>query len=264
MAFDDWLDEATAADLDALAQGLLDGRIPSAGSAGSIQLAGFGHAAVQFIQGMDGTKPDTIAWTLRRLARERRAAEDRYASVARLVWSGASEDDEAIRDTRVVLGDLFGRAERHVLISTLVVYNGRAVFAPLAARLRARPGIKVDLFVNLTSKTGRDEDEAAEVRSFLDKFAREHWPGDVPLPSLYYDPEARKLGAKRTKLHAKCVVIDEQLAFVTSANFTEAAQDRNIEVGVLLDHPAIAEALAERFRRLRETGTLKQMRPPTA
>ncbi len=97
--------------------------------------------------------------------------------MARLVWSGASEDDEAIRDTRVVLGDLFGRAERHVLISTLVVYNGRAVFAPLAARLRSRPDIRVDLFVNLNSKTGRDEDEAAEVASFLDEFAREHFRG---------------------------------------------------------------------------------------
>jgi phosphatidylserine/phosphatidylglycerophosphate/cardiolipin synthase-like enzyme len=86
----------------------------------------------------------------------------------------------------------------------------------------------------------------------------------VPLPSIYYDPEARKLGAKRTKLHAKCVVIDEQFAFVTSANFTEAAQERNIETGVLLEHRAIAEALVERFRRLRETGTLRQMRAPAA
>lgn len=261
MGFDDWLDDATAADLDALAQGLLDGRIPSAGSAGAIQLAGFGPGAVKFLQPFDGTKPDLVAWALRRLAAERRTAENQYASVARLVWSGASDDDEAIRDTRVVLHDLFSRADRSVLISTLVVYNGLSIFAPLFARLRARPGIKVDLFVNLASKTGRDEDEAAEVANFLDGFARDHWPPDVPLPSIYYDPEARKLGAKRTKLHAKCVVIDEQLAFVTSANFTEAAQDRNIEVGVLLDHPAIAEALAERFRRLRETGTLKRMQP---
>lgn len=260
MAFHDWLDEATAADLDALAQSLLDGRIPSAGSAESIQLAGFSSGAVQFLQRLDGTKPEVIAWTLQRLARERRRADDRYANVARLVWSGASDDEEAIRDTRVVLDDLFRRAERHVLISTLVVYNGRAVFAPLAARLRARPDIKVDLYLNLSSETGRDEDEAGEVADFLDEFARAHWPADVPLPSIYYDPEARKLGAKRRKLHAKCVVIDEQFAFVTSANFTEAAQERNIEAGVLLDHPKLAAALAARFRGLREAGALKAMR----
>jgi phosphatidylserine/phosphatidylglycerophosphate/cardiolipin synthase-like enzyme len=60
-------------------------------------------------------------------------------------------------------------------------------------------------------------------------------------------------------LHAKCVVVDERWAFVTSANFTEAAQERNIEAGVLLDHPKLAEALAARFRALREGGRLHRM-----
>src|SRR5581483_2986255 len=150
----------------------------------------------RFVNGLGSTDPTVVAWVLRRLANERRRADDRYAKVARLVWSGAADDDEAIRDTRVVLHDLFTRAERHVLISTLVVYNGLAVFAPLVARLRARPDIKVELYVNLSSETGRDEDEAADVARFLDEFARDHWPADVALPSIYYDPQGRKLGTK--------------------------------------------------------------------
>jgi phosphatidylserine/phosphatidylglycerophosphate/cardiolipin synthase-like enzyme len=60
-------------------------------------------------------------------------------------------------------------------------------------------------------------------------------------------------------LHAKCVVVDERWAFVTSANFTEAAQERNIEAGVLLDHPKLAEALVARFQALREGGWLQRM-----
>ena len=36
-------------------------------------------------------------------------------------------------------------------------------------------------------------------------------------------------------------------AFVTSANFTEAAQDRNIEVGVLVRIPSFAVSLREQF-----------------
>lgn len=259
-SFDDWLDEATSADLDALAQALVDGRIPDRPSAGSIQLAGFDDAAVRFLGGFGNTDSATVAWLLRRLASERRRADDRYAKVARLVWSGAADDDEAIRDTRVVLHDLFSRAERHVVISTLVVYNGFTVFAPLFARLRARPNILVDLYVNLTSATGRDEDEAADVAKFLADFARDHWPADVPLPAIYYDPQSRKLGNKRTKLHAKCVVVDEEIAFVTSANFTEAAQERNIEAGVLLEHPNLATALAARFDALRDAGLLRPMR----
>lgn len=261
MAFDDWLDKATAADLDALAQGLLDGRIPSAGSAGSIQLAGFGTGAVRFLRGFDGSKPEVIAWTLRRLARERREAGDRYASVARLVWSGASDDVEAIRDTSVVLDDLFRRAQRHVLVSTFVVYDGLAVFRALAEQVQRIPGLRVDLYVNLASKTGRPEDEVREAQEFLAHFTQKHWPAGVALPSIYYDPETRNLGEGRKSLHAKCVVVDDRWAFITSANFTEAAQERNIEVGVLLDQPNLAGALVRRFEALRDGGSLRRMRP---
>ena len=35
-------------------------------------------------------------------------------------------------------------------------------------------------------------------------------------------------------MHAKCVVADSRHVFVSSANFTEAAQERNVEIGLLL------------------------------
>jgi phosphatidylserine/phosphatidylglycerophosphate/cardiolipin synthase-like enzyme len=256
MALDDWLDEATAADLDGLAACLLDGRIPSAGAAGSVQLAGFDVGAVRLLQQFGDTKPAIIAWTLQRLARERRVADDRYANVSRLVWSGASEDDEAIRDTRVVLDDLFRRAQRHILISTFVIYDGRAIFRTLAEQIQRLPNLEVELYVNLT---GRAEEEAQDVAAFLSTFAQHHWPFGVRPPTIYYDPETRKHGDERTSLHAKCVVVDHRWAFVTSANFTEAAQERNIEAGVLLDHPPLAGALASRFRALRDAGRMRRM-----
>ncbi len=259
MAFDDWIDEATAADLDALATCLLDGRIPSASASGSVQLAGFDVGAVRFLDHFGDTKPEIIAWTLQRLAQERRASDDRYANVSRLVWSGASEDDEAIRDTRVVLDDLFRRAQRQILISTFVIYEGRAVFQTLAEQVLRLPGLDVELFVNLPSKTGRPEDEAKDAADFLSTFTKHHWPSGIRPPTIYYDPETRKHGDERTSMHAKCVVVDDRWALVTSANFTEAAQERNIEAGVLLDHPKLAGALAGRFRALRDTGRMRRM-----
>jgi phosphatidylserine/phosphatidylglycerophosphate/cardiolipin synthase-like enzyme len=39
------------------------------------------------------------------------------------------------------------------------------------------------------------------------------------------------------------VVVDSSDLFVSSANFTEAAQHKNIEVGLLLRSPIIAERL---------------------
>lgn len=247
---DAWLDAANSADLEALALALLDGRIGAQFSKGAVQLAGFGEGAARFLSGLRGSDPQGVAWWLRRLARERVRADDRYARVASLVWSGASEGGQAIRDTRVVLDGLFGRAERHVLIATYVIHEGQSVFAQLAERLRLRPEISVDLFINLDG----------EVEAFLKNFARWHWPADVALPTIYYDPEARRQGAKRASLHAKCVVVDRRWAFVTSANFTEAAQERNIEAGVLLDHPRLAESLVAQFEALSRSGRLKRMR----
>jgi phosphatidylserine/phosphatidylglycerophosphate/cardiolipin synthase-like enzyme len=53
--------------------------------------------------------------------------------------------------------------------------------------------------------------------------------------SLCDDPRSLELDARRrANLHVKCVVVDRQVVFVSSANFTEAVQERNIEVGVLL------------------------------
>lgn len=252
----DWLDIANAADLDALARSLRDGRLTQPYTSSAVQSAGFLEAST-WLAGMSDAPPKPLARMLERLARERRQDDDRYASVAQLVWSGATADDQPSRDTSVVLDDLFGRAEHHVLVSTFVIHNGREIFESLAARMRQRPGLKVELYVNLLpGETGSERDA---VRRFLDVFARDHWPNDVPQPEIYYDPDNLRTGKERVTLHAKCVVVDHRWALVTSANFTEAAQERNIEAGVLLDHAGIAEALAGRFRGLREAGRLRRM-----
>lgn len=258
---DQWLDRANAADLLALARRLREGRLSRPFSTSTLQLAGMDAKAATFLASLGDTDPLVIAWLLERLATERKQASDSYADVARLVWSGASEGEQATRDTSVVLDGLFSNAERQVLIATYVIHDGRTVFARLAERLRQRPQIAVELYVNLPSRTGHEKDEAADVASFLKTFARDHWPEDLPLPALYYDPESRKSGTKRASLHAKCVVVDERQAFITSANFTEAAQERNIEVGVLLKQPLFAKILASRFRALSNTGRLKRMLP---
>jgi phosphatidylserine/phosphatidylglycerophosphate/cardiolipin synthase-like enzyme len=53
--------------------------------------------------------------------------------------------------------------------------------------------------------------------------------------------------------------VDRQVAFVTSANFTEAAQTRNIEVGALIRCPRFAARLAAHFEVLAEVGTLRRL-----
>ena len=46
---------------------------------------------------------------------------------------------------------------------------------------------------------------------------------------------------------------------MTSANFTEAAQERNIEAGVLVRSPAFAQALSAQFETLLHAGALRRL-----
>ena len=49
------------------------------------------------------------------------------------------------------------------------------------------------------------------------------------------------------------------IGIVSSATFTEAAQERNIEAGVLVNDPAFARALRDQFESLAEAGLLVRL-----
>jgi len=76
----------------------------------------------------------------------------------------------------------------------------------------------------------------------------------APYPHLYCDRRALVPGPPWSYLHAKCVAVDGQRAFVSSANFTTRAQDRNIEAGVLLHDAAFAAQLERQWLSLIEDG----------
>ena len=63
---------------------------------------------------------------------------------------------------------------------------------------------------------------------------------------------------KRASLHAKCVVVDRKHVFISSANFTEAAQERNVEVGRLVHSPNLGEQLTRYFETLISQGRCSQ------
>ncbi len=65
---------------------------------------------------------------------------------------------------------------------------------------------------------------------------------------MYYDPRAFDLDGPGGVLHAKAIVADDEVVFVTFANLTEAALDRNIEVGLLVRDRAKAATLSSNFQ----------------
>ena len=48
-------------------------------------------------------------------------------------------------------------------------------------------------------------------------------------------------------LHSKVVIVDTEKVFLTSANLTEAAQTRNIELGVIFSNSSLARQIEEFF-----------------
>lgn len=59
-------------------------------------------------------------------------------------------------------------------------------------------------------------------------------------------------------LHAKAVIADEEALFVTSANLTEAAFERNIELGLLVRDRALALSVSMHIQLLIDSKKLQQ------
>lgn len=175
-----------------------------------------------------------------------------------LVISGPAAPAAPTRDTSVVVRELFNGAERSVLAVGYAVYQGHRVFEALARRMEAVPDLSVRLCLDIRRPAGDTSDAAGVARRFVAQFRERDWPGDR-LPAIYYDPRSISLDRdQRASLHAKCIVVDERIAFVSSANFTEAAQERNIEVGVVIQSSEVAARLARHFLALMQSGVLIQ------
>ena len=136
-----------------------------------------------------------------------------------------------------------------MLVSTFVVQQPETVFRALAERMEEVPGLRVQVFVHV----GRDNRDTRHESEILREFARHlrrKWPGPNR-PSPYYDPRSLAFDAQeRATWHAKVVVIDDKTAFVTSANFTEWAHQRNVEAGVLVRSAEFARQLRQQFEGL--------------
>jgi phosphatidylserine/phosphatidylglycerophosphate/cardiolipin synthase-like enzyme len=63
-----------------------------------------------------------------------------------------------------------------------------------------------------------------------------------PYPTFHYD--LRDSRAEGASLHAMCIVVDDRLTLIISANFTERGPTRNIELGVLTEDRNLPRAWA--------------------
>jgi phosphatidylserine/phosphatidylglycerophosphate/cardiolipin synthase-like enzyme len=161
---------------------------------------------------------------------------------AELVWTGPEASNVNSRDTSVVIDDLFANAQRSIVVSTFTVQDPRRVFKTLAERLDAVPDLSVRVCVHIGRKPGDTRVGSMLAYEFA-QWLGDGWAG-ARRPEVYYDPRGMSTDGKlRASWHAKFVVVDEETVFVTSANFTEWAQQRNVEAGVLIRNRHLARQL---------------------
>jgi phosphatidylserine/phosphatidylglycerophosphate/cardiolipin synthase-like enzyme len=147
--------------------------------------------------------------------------------------------------------------KEHVLVAGYAVHQAREVFRGLAERMAEIPGLRVQMFLDVQRRHGDTTKDSEILREFSQRFKNKEWPGDR-MPEVYYDPRALQVNTtKKASLHAKCIVVDRRVAFVSSANFTEAAHVRNIEAGALIRSTHFATKLSRHFVSLAEAGLLK-------
>ncbi|MEX0669182.1 MAG: DISARM system phospholipase D-like protein DrmC [Pirellulales bacterium] len=170
-----------------------------------------------------------------------------------LVLSGPDLPGVPTADTAAVMRTLVAQASREVILVGYAVYDGKKLFEPLARRMEEVPDLAVTFCLDI-QRAWNDPTPAADlVTRFARDFRTKHWPWPI-LPALYYDPRSLEVGDVRASLHAKCVIIDRSRALVTSANFTDAAQRKNVEVGVDIRYPPAAARLADYFLGLCSSG----------
>jgi len=180
------------------------------------------------------------------------ATSSKSASPFDLVLSGPDVTGSPTRDTQAVMQSLLAEAKHEVLLVGYVIHNAENLFRPLANRMKSDPTLKVQLCLDLKRKWNDARSDTVIVNEFAIEFVKSHWPWS-PLPNVFYDPRSLDHSGKtRSSLHAKCIVVDRRIALVTSANFTEAAQQRNIEAGVLVRDAGFAERIAKYFDGLLE------------
>jgi phosphatidylserine/phosphatidylglycerophosphate/cardiolipin synthase-like enzyme len=109
-------------------------------------------------------------------------------------------------------------------------------------------GVQTTVYLDIPRAPARTADLANYARRAIDKFLIANGPFfGAPFPDIRHD--ARTVAPDSvTSLHAKCIVIDDERALVTSANFTNRGQERNIEVGVLIHDPGLCTQLVRQWR----------------
>ena len=138
-----------------------------------------------------------------------------------LVWTGPSSKLIATRKTEQALLQVIDAAESRLFITSFVAYDIASIMSALATPLS----------VACRFDAARIQRQAWRWR--LHGRYRQNESGSSERPKFTFGA-IRVISYAGGKVHAKVAVCDETICFVSSANLTGHAMERNMEAGVLI------------------------------
>lgn len=148
-----------------------------------------------------------------------------------LVWTGPDANLFPVRRSEQVLLDLINSAQDTLFIVSFVLVNIPNVEEAIIKALER--GVNVRMLLE-----SEDKESSTNFHETLNRLYT-----NIPNIKLFIWPRKNRenINGGFARVHAKCAVADSRLAFITSANLTAAALDRNIEIGVYIEGGSIPE-----------------------
>lgn len=174
--------------------------------------------------------------------------EERKRENVELVWTGPDLKQFPVRRSEQVLLDVINASDESLFIVSFVLVNVPSIEDAIAKAVER--GVDVRMLIESEDKENSDD--------FRETVGRLY--DSIPGIMLYVWPRENRenTGGGFARVHAKCAVADSRTAFVTSANLTSAALDKNIEMGVQVSGGNIPPAI---YRQLKAMISSKEILP---
>jgi phosphatidylserine/phosphatidylglycerophosphate/cardiolipin synthase-like enzyme len=160
-----------------------------------------------------------------------------------LVWTGPTTPFVSARRTEQALLQVIASARSTLFITSFVAYDISSIVAAFNAA--SGRGVSISMLLESSHEHGGSIglDVIGKMRNLVPAARLYRW---LNKPDEFADG----------RVHAKVAVADSKVCFITSANLTGYAMERNMEAGILVSGGPIPRALDEHLRALVNIGVV--------